>query len=97
VLSWRLVVAGPKPELRLLARERTGTAPEARKGERPAYFPELGGFRPTPVYDRYRLGPGAELAGPAIVEERESTVIVGPKARARVDEDLNLVLHLDQA
>ena len=32
------------------------------------------------VYDRYRLGPGATLQGPAIVEERESTTVIGPGA-----------------
>ena len=37
----------------------------------------------VPVYDRYRLGPGATFDGPAIVEERESTVVVGPECRRR--------------
>ena len=40
----------------------------------------------TPVYDRYALGPGARFAGPAIVEERESTLVVGaeqPGSRSR--------------
>ncbi len=48
----------------------------------------------TAVYDRYRLRPGAELRGPAIVEERESTVVVGPRGLARVDDVLNLVVEL---
>ena len=64
------------------------------KGHRPAYFPELGGFHPAPVYDRYGLAPGVELRGPAIVEERESTAVVGPGARARVDEFLNLIVEV---
>ena len=38
----------------------------------------------TPIYDRYRMGPGTQIDGPAIVEERESTTVVGPGAdRAR--------------
>jgi N-methylhydantoinase A/oxoprolinase/acetone carboxylase beta subunit len=48
------------------------------------------------VYDRYRLQPGAELRGPAIVEERESTVVVGPRDRARVDHLLNLIVDLGE-
>ena len=56
----------------------------AVKGTRPVYFPE-GGFRPATVYDRYRLAPGARLAGPAIIEERESTIVVGPDTVASVD------------
>jgi N-methylhydantoinase A len=64
------------------------------KGHRPAYFPEASGFQDTPVYDRYSLPPGAEVLGPAIVEERESTVVIGPGARARVDTFLNLIVEL---
>jgi N-methylhydantoinase A len=48
----------------------------------------------TPVYDRYALKPGAEFAGPAIVEERESTLIVGVGGRARVDDRLNVIVEL---
>ena len=45
----------------------------------------------SPVYDRRRLGAGASLAGPAIIEERESTAVIGPGGRVRVDGRLNLV------
>ncbi len=38
------------------------------------------------VYDRSRLFPGAKIKGPAIIEERESTIVIGEKANARVDE-----------
>jgi N-methylhydantoinase A len=59
---------------------------DALKGERQAYSGITGDFIPYKVYDRYRLFPGAVFAGPAIVEERESTVIVGEDADASVDE-----------
>jgi N-methylhydantoinase A len=63
-----------------------GSAADALKGERPAWSWDSGGWVPFPVYDRYALPAGAELAGPAIVEERESTVVVGGAARIRVDD-----------
>ncbi|MBA2474607.1 MAG: hydantoinase/oxoprolinase family protein [Actinobacteria bacterium] len=66
-------------------------APEPRT-RRPVYFAESGGYVGCPVYDRYGLGAGAELAGPAIVEELDSTTIVHPGYRARVDEYGNLHL-----
>jgi N-methylhydantoinase A len=95
VLNWRVVSSGPLPDLRLqVASPADGDARAALKGERLAYFPETNGFVATPIYDRYRLGPGAAFAGPAIVEERESTVIVGPGARCRVDAQWNLVVEL---
>jgi N-methylhydantoinase A len=43
-------------------------------------------FIPFTVYNRYKLFPGAAFSGPAIVEERESTVIVGEDAKVLVDE-----------
>ena len=48
----------------------------------------------TPIYDRYALHAGAEFAGPAIVEERESTAVVGPGARCRVDDGFGLVVEI---
>jgi N-methylhydantoinase A len=45
----------------------------------------------TPVYDRYALAPGARLIGPAIVEERESTMVVGPGAMVTVDAYRTLI------
>ncbi len=59
---------------------------DAVKGQRPAYSGLVRDFIPHTVYDRYRLFPGAEFHGPAIIEERESTVIVGEDAAVSVDE-----------
>lgn len=63
-----------------------GRVQDAIRGERKAYSGAARDFIPFTVYDRYRLSPGAEFSGPAIVEERESTVIVGEEAKVRVDE-----------
>jgi N-methylhydantoinase A len=91
-LNWRLVVSGPTPETSMSATDadtRPGTEPIKRK--RPAYFPEAGGYVETPVYDRYALRSGMRFEGPAIVEERESTTVIGPRARVAVDTRLNLL------
>ena len=48
----------------------------------------------TPVYDRYALKPGERLAGPAVIEERESTTVVDPGADVVVDPHGNLVVEL---
>jgi N-methylhydantoinase A len=66
----------------------------ALKGRRPVYFPEYGDHHATPVYDRYQLGPGATVSGPAIVEERESTAVLGPSAVGTVDEFSNLIVRM---
>ncbi|MBW1666487.1 MAG: hydantoinase/oxoprolinase family protein [Deltaproteobacteria bacterium] len=64
---------------------RSGALEDAIKGQRSAYSGIAGDFIPYTVYDRYRLFPGAELKGPAIIEERESTVVVGEDCRVSVD------------
>ncbi len=77
--------------VQLLSLPRLADAPgrrtgDAVKGERLAYSGISRKFIPHTVYDRYKLFPGASFAGPAIVEERESTVIIGEDAKASVDE-----------
>ncbi len=96
-INWRLVASAPTPEVRLDSLPRrvsNGPVRNARKGSRAVYLPETRSFETVPVYDRYALGSGAMFEGPAIVEERESTVVIGPKARAQVDNLLNLVVEL---
>ena len=92
IMSWRVVVAGPKPVLEPQAALREGTA---LTGERPVFFGETGGFVDTPVYDRYRVRPGERIHGPAVFEERESTIIVPPDAAAEADPHGNLIIDLE--
>lgn len=73
-------------ELPKLPRRTGASAAEAIKGERRAFSGLAREFIPHTVYDRYRLAPGTAFKGPAIVEERESTVIVGEDASASTDD-----------
>jgi N-methylhydantoinase A len=57
------------------------------------YFTERGGYADTPVYDRYGLGAGEVVAGPAVVEELDSTTVVHPGYRATVDRYGNLLIE----
>ena len=73
--------------------EAGGSADDARTGTRSVSF---GGAREeTAIYARDRLGAGAELAGPAIVEQTDSTTVIPPGARARVDEWANIVIDVN--
>ncbi|HXD95098.1 MAG TPA: hydantoinase/oxoprolinase family protein, partial [Candidatus Acidoferrum sp.] len=94
-LNWRVTVSGPPPHLAFGGAGATGrSAVDAVKTTRRAWFAEAPGWMETPVYDRYALGPGASFDGPAIVEERESTAVIGPGARCRVDEGLTIVVTM---
>ena len=64
----------------------TGNLSDCIKGQRPAFSLIEKDYIPFTVYDRQALFAGAEMPGPAIIEERESTIVLGEDARARVDE-----------
>jgi N-methylhydantoinase A len=70
---------------------------DAFKGTRPVYFPEFGAAQPTPVYDRYALRPGIGYEGPAVVEEAESTLVIGPGASFEVSDHNNVIVTLPGA
>jgi N-methylhydantoinase A len=98
LITCRLSSAGPPPDVPI--QMGGGGIPDAAtvlKGTRPVYFPEVGRHVDTPVYDRYRLTGGTAFAGPAVIEERECTVIAGPSCRVRVDPHANLFLDLPVA
>ena len=94
VINWRVVASGSPPEMNLKLPRDSTHGGDARKGSRLAFFPETNGYVETSIYDRYTLEPGMRFNGPAIVEERESTLIVGAGGQARVDERLNVVVEL---
>jgi N-methylhydantoinase A len=94
IINWRVRASGPPPIVNLRVPDTGKTdAATAIKGMRPAYFAEAGGRVETPVYDRYALAPGVRFSGPAIVEERESTAIIGPDACAEIDHDHTLIVQ----
>jgi N-methylhydantoinase A len=95
VLSWRLGCVAPGLDIRLGgAGPADGASLDAaRRGSRKALF-ESQGWQDCTVYDRYKLPVGAQFAGPALIEERESTCVVGPDAVVSVDAMRNLVVEL---
>jgi N-methylhydantoinase A len=84
-LTWHVDVSGPRPEVSFDFARPEGFGSTALKGRRSVYF-GASGFADTPVYDRYQLGPGEGFDGPAIIEERESTVVVPPGWSVWIDE-----------
>jgi N-methylhydantoinase A len=48
---------------------------------------------PCDVYDRYRLQAVARLAGPAVVEEIDSTVVIHPGYVAQVHRGANILIE----
>jgi N-methylhydantoinase A len=95
-INWRLVAAAPTPHLPLdrLSSGAPFVSSQALKGSRRAFVQESGTFEDVPVYDRYALGSGFLATGPAIIEENESTIVVGLDAQVSIDDFANLVIRL---
>jgi len=95
-VTWKLSAVGAAPRV-TLAKADAQQRDAPLKARRRAWFPETGGWTDCPVYDRYALAPGAQLTGPVIVEERESTSVLPPGATAAVDEYANLLVSVAAA
>jgi N-methylhydantoinase A len=87
VVNARLEARG-LPESLELPRLKSGAADAtgAIVSRRGVDFAEDGGRLDCPVYDRARLGAGQRLAGPAVVEQFDSTTLLHPGQEALVDE-----------
>ena len=88
----RIVAPPPVSEVRF--DQASGGSGDTLIERRPAWFGQPGAFVDTPVYARARLREGDEIAGPALIEESESTAVIGPGAMAAVDRFGNLIMRL---
>ena len=93
VLNWRLRATGPTPRMTIGGEKQAAPHDGALKGYRAAFYPEAGSLE-VPVYDRYALDQSMTIAGPAIIEERESTTVIGPEDTLAVDELGNLRIRI---
>jgi N-methylhydantoinase A len=83
-----------KPSLPELPRAQ-GPVSGALRSRRQAFFG--GRFEDTPVYDGEKIGHGHRIEGPAIVEERFTTIVVYPGQTAELDRFGNYVIALPAA
>ncbi len=94
IVTWKVEALGPEAVLsdgfRLAGVAVSG---DALKGHRQAYFGDA--YHDCPVYERALLEPGTEVPGPALIEERESTCVIGPGDVVRVDARRNLIAELE--
>jgi N-methylhydantoinase A len=95
MMNVRLAAIGEvvKPALAEIRHRSPATRPAgARMGKRSVFLE--GTVREAPVYNRDLLPVGEEIAGPAIVEQLDSTTLIFPDQTARVDGFLNLIITL---
>jgi N-methylhydantoinase A len=94
IVNARVAAIGLTDDVVLPTTGDGASAEDALTGERPVYFDETEDFTDTPIYDRAKLGGGAELEGPAVIEQTDTTVLVPPGAQAKVDSYLNIVIDV---
>lgn len=87
-----LKAIGMVPKAELAIHEPTGKIPEPDH-RRQVWFDADEGLD-TPVYNRDDLPAGLELAGPAVVEQVDSTVLIPPGTTAEVDKYLNIIIRV---
>ena len=94
IVTFRLEAYGVVEKPQFTANADVGSDASAAVLEpRDVYMPESGEFVATSVYDRDRLQTGNRIAGPAVIEQMDSTTFVLPGQTATVDPYHNLVIE----
>jgi len=97
VVGLRARVLNPRSKLEI--KPATDVADDADgpalKGYREVYFEAAGGKMETAIYDRYRLPKGESIQGPAIIEERETSIVTGPDTEFHVDAAANIIIDFN--
>ena len=85
ILSWVLLLSAPPPaEPAAALRSPTPYTPKPDR-HRPVFDPELGEFVPVAIHERRALAPGAQIPGPAIILEDETSTVITRLFDARID------------
>lgn len=74
--------------------ELTRQGDDQPSGQRDIYFGEQRGWLPSKVYHRASLSVGAQVQGPAVIEEMSSTTVIGPDQSLTVDAFGNLIIAI---
>ena len=92
IVTLRLKIIGAVRKPRIMAPAAGSSRGSSETGRRPIYFDRGTGWVETPVHDRARLPIGAEIAGPAVIEEMSATTLLHTGQRATTDAAGNLIV-----
>jgi N-methylhydantoinase A/oxoprolinase/acetone carboxylase beta subunit len=93
IVNLRVIAQGPMPHLKpsRISRQRGKPQPLTT---REVYFEEIDRFTQTPIYERSTLGFKAEVIGPAIIEQLDSTTVIHPDTKATIGKGGNMTLEV---
>jgi N-methylhydantoinase A len=92
VLSWVLLLSAPSPAEPMPQPPPSPAYLPAPARERPVFDPELGEFITVAIHERRELRPGAQIAGPAVIVEDETSTVVSRLFSAQIDPQGYIVL-----
>jgi N-methylhydantoinase A len=96
VITWRLVGRAPTDGHHFEWGDNRVKRKPAAPASRRIYLPLKGDYAEVKVYDRYSLAPGAQLQGPLILEERESTIVVALASDVTIRPDLTVSITIKE-
>jgi N-methylhydantoinase A len=96
-LRLRATAATPRPKLSAAAKQSARIRADAALGKRNVYWAELNRAVASPIYDGAALVPGNRIAGPAVIETPDTTVVVHPGRTLKVDAFGNFEIVFDRA
>ncbi len=97
VVTVRVAVYGVRDRAQIDRIRVYDSAFEGKPSSRPVCFQNSNGWMDCPVYHRGALPPGTRIDGPAVVEERSSTILVEPGDVLEVNEYGHLLLHVGES
>lgn len=95
IVNFQVTAIGMIQKPKLKKFKITKRPKQSPSGARPVYFGTARALQ-TPVFRRQTLIPGARIKGPAVIEEKTSTIVIYPKQLAQVDAYLNIEITLEQ-
>lgn len=97
VITLSVSAVGPREKTAMPEIVAGGPDPApAHKGRRQVHFEEAGGFIDCDTYERSRLASGNIIAGPAVIEQMDTTTVIPPGEKAVVDRSGRLIVELAQ-
>ena len=96
VITWRLTGRSVVKSHRFTWGDARVSAKPVMRGTRDIFLPLKRKYAKVEVYDRYSLKPGAKVAGPVVLEERESTLVVPVAADVTILPDYTVSVQIKE-
>lgn len=93
--TFSVSATGPMAKAQMSEIEKGTASPaQAFKKNRKVYFEEFKDYVDCPSYERSQLKAGNVIAGPAIVEQMDTTTVIPPKQKAKIDKYGNIIIKV---